>query len=76
MPSPQSLVVFMLTLFILLLATRTQLGLSPVAAAATSLVLALGLAWIVDRRIPPDEDEEADVTNDVSDSTADGRQRE
>jgi hypothetical protein len=48
----------MLTLLLLMLATRTQLGLSPGLAAASSIVLAAGLAWVVDRYVPPDEDEE------------------
>jgi hypothetical protein len=65
-PSPQSLVVFMLTLLVLLLATRVQLELSPAASAATSSVLALLLAWFVDRHVPPDEeDEEADIVAEV-----------
>ena len=66
MPSPQSLVVFMLALLVLLLATRVQLELSPNVSAATSAVLALLLAWFVDRHVPPDqEDEEADAGAEV-----------
>ena len=69
MPSPQSLVAFLTTLFVLLLATRTQLGLSPVVSAVVSALAALALAWIVDRRIPAEED---DVTEEVREADGDG----
>lgn len=57
MPSPQSLVAFLVMLLLLLIATRTQLDFSPNISAAISIVLALAFGWVVDRRIPPDEDE-------------------
>ena len=66
MPHPQSLVTFLATLFVLLLATRGQLGLAPVPAALVSIAFALGLAWMVDRRIPEEEDAEGDVTDEAS----------
>lgn len=63
MPSPQSLVTFVSALLVLLLATRTQLELSPLLSAIASVVLALALAWIVDRRVPVDDD--ADITEEI-----------
>jgi hypothetical protein len=60
MPSPQALVTFVTTLFILLLATRLALGLPPTACAAIATILALGLAFVVERRIPHEEEEDED----------------
>ena len=65
MPSPQSLVVFLLCLFLLLVVTRAELGLSANVAAVTSLLIALALAWFVDKQIPAD-DEEGDEVEGVS----------
>ena len=58
MPSPQSLVAFMLTLLVLLLAARVQLGLPPLVAAGISCVLALGAGAIAHRYSPLDEEDE------------------
>jgi len=57
-PSPQSLVAFLVTLLALLIATRTQFGLSPNVSAVLSLVGALAFAWLIDRLVPPEEDED------------------
>ena len=57
MPSPQSLVTFVTAFFVLLMATRVGLQLDPMACAAGSAVLALALAWIVDRLVPPEADD-------------------
>ena len=55
MPSPQALVTFVTTLFVLLLALRLGFGLEPVWAAVTATLLAIGLGWIVDRNVENDE---------------------
>lgn len=65
MPSPQSLVAFLTILFVMLLATRLQFGLSPVASAVVSAILALAFAWVVERRVPHDEDEVTEEVRDV-----------
>jgi hypothetical protein len=54
-PSPQALVTFVTTLFVLLLALRLGLGLEPVWAAVTATLLAIALGWIVDRNVENDE---------------------
>jgi len=62
-PSPQALVTFVTVLFVLLVATHAQLGIAPAPSAAISTLLALGLAWVVDRRVPDDEaDDEDEIT--------------
>jgi hypothetical protein len=67
MPKPQALVAFMTSLFVLLVATHPVLGFPPVPAAVGSILLALGLGFVVDRRIP---DEDDDVTEQVGDLDA------
>jgi hypothetical protein len=61
-PSPQALVTFVTALFVLLVTTNERFGLGPVAGAALSTGLALALAWIVDRRVPIDDEDEDEIT--------------
>ena len=70
MPSPQTLVAFVSGLFVLLLATRVQLGFDPYLATGSAVLLALGGAFIVERRIP-DLDEEVDEDEPVADGSGD-----
>lgn len=58
MPSPQALVAFVTTLFVLLIATRAGLGWSPVVSAAVSVALAVAFGAVVERRVPDDEEDE------------------
>jgi MFS superfamily sulfate permease-like transporter len=69
-PSPQSLVTFTTTLFVLLLATHVQLGLRALPSAAISIVLALALAWFVERRIPDEDEDEDEITQEAEAETA------
>jgi hypothetical protein len=63
-PSPQSLVTFVTTLFVLLVATRVGFELEAVVCAVGSTILALALAWVVDRNTPHDEQDE-DITEEA-----------
>ena len=76
MPSPQSLVTFLVMLASLLLVLRTQIVLKSEYALGVSLVLALLVAWFVDTRIPPDEEvsEEDDLIEDTDEPAAQERQ--
>jgi hypothetical protein len=61
MPSPQALVAFSLSLFVLLVVLRAQLGLGPNVAAAIAILASLGVGAVVDRLVPPEPDEETDL---------------
>jgi hypothetical protein len=54
-PNPQSLVTFVTTLFVMLVATRAGLQLDPLIGAGVSAALALALAWVVERNVPDEE---------------------
>lgn len=62
MPSPQAVVTFVAILFVLLIALHVPLQLPANVSAGAALVLALGAGWIVNRRVPDDDD---DVTEDA-----------
>lgn len=64
-PSPQSLVTFVTTLAVLLVATRVGFGLDPIVCALGSTVLALALAWVVDRNTANDESVDDDITEEA-----------
>jgi hypothetical protein len=61
MPSPQALVAFSLSLFLLLVVLRATLGLGPNVAATIAILVSLAVAYAVERIIPPEEDEEDDL---------------
>jgi hypothetical protein len=61
MPSPQTLVAFSVSLFVLLVVLRAHLGLGPNVSAALSFVVAFSLAAVVERLVPPEPDEEEGV---------------
>lgn len=62
MPSPQAVVTFVAILFLLLVALHVPLRVPAHLSAVAALVLALGAGWIVNRRVPDDDD---DVTEDA-----------
>lgn len=68
MPSPQAVVTFVAILFLLLVALHVPLRVPAHLAAVGSLVLALGAGWIVNRRVPDDDD---DVTEDARNAESD-----
>lgn len=71
MPSPQSLVTFVTTLFILLLVTHVQYGIRPTTSAFVSSLGALLLAGVVELLLPPEPDEDDDaVESDQTDAAA------
>lgn len=67
MPSPQAVVTFAAVLFVMLVALHVPLALPAIPAAVASLVLAIGAAWIVNRRVPDDDE---DVTEDARNTVA------
>jgi hypothetical protein len=71
-PSPQSLVAFVSTLFLMLVGTRVAFHWPPVACAACSVALAVGLAAIVERRIPHEDDDMDEVTQEAETGSASG----
>jgi hypothetical protein len=76
MPSPQALVAFSLSLFLLLVILRAQVGLGPNAAVAISLIGALGIALVVERLIPPEIDDDEVSSESDGDPNALGPGRE
>ena len=62
MPSPQSLVTFVATLFVTLILTRGKFDIVPVTSALGSVAVALALGWVVVMRTVGDDDD--DVTQD------------
>ena len=63
MPSPQAVVTFVALLLVLLIALRVPLEVPPVPAALSAMLLALAAAWLVNRRVPDDEDD--DITEEA-----------
>lgn len=68
MPSPQAVVTFVAILFVLLIAMHVPLQLPAHVSAVASVLLALGAGWIVNRRVPDDDD---DVTEDARNPESD-----
>lgn len=62
MPSPQAVVTFVAIFFLLLVALHVPLRVPAHLSTVASLLLALGAGWIVNRRVPEDDD---DVTEDA-----------
>lgn len=69
MPSPQSLVTFVATLFLTLLATRVQFDMPPVRSALVSTAIALVLGGLVALRTRGDDEDDDDVTLDSRTAT-------
>lgn len=69
MPSPQSLVTFVATLFMALLATRVQFDMPPVRGALVSTAVALVLGGLVALRTRGDGEDDDDVTLDSRTAT-------
>ncbi len=63
MPSPQAVVTFVALMLVLLIALRVPLAVPPVPSALTATLLALAASWLVNRRVPDDEDD--DITEDA-----------
>ena len=68
MPSPQAVVMFVALLFLLLVALHVPLRVPAHLSALASLLLALGAGWIVNKRVPDDDD---DITEDARDAQSD-----
>lgn len=68
MPSPQAVVTFVAILFVLLVALHVPLRVPAHLSAVAAFVLALGVGWIVNRRVPDDDD---DVTEDARNAESD-----
>ena len=66
MPSPQAVVTFVALMLVLLIALRVPLAVPPVPSALTATLLAMAAAWLVNRRVPDDEDD--DITEDARSS--------
>lgn len=63
LPSPQAVVTFVALMLVLLIALRVPLAVPPVPSALTATLLSLAAAWLVNRRVPDDEDD--DITEDA-----------
>jgi hypothetical protein len=61
-PSPQAVVMFVAILFLMLVALHVPIGLPAIPSAAAAFLLALGAGWIVNRRVPDDDE---DITEDA-----------
>ena len=46
----------------MLVASNGALGFAPVPSAVASAIAALALAWIVERRVPTEDDDEDEIT--------------
>lgn len=68
MPSPQAVVTFVAILFLLLFALHVPLRVPAHLSAVAALALAIGAGWIVNRRVPDDDD---DVTEDARNAESD-----
>jgi hypothetical protein len=59
-------VTFVTTLLVLLVATRVGFQLDPIVCAVGATVLALALAWVVDRNTPDDDVADDDITEEAA----------
>jgi hypothetical protein len=76
MPSPQALVAFSLSLFLLLVLLRATLGFGPNVAATIAILVSLVVGYAVERMIPPELDDEDDLSVDeeANDEIATGQE--